>query len=184
MQNQPAKLGPQVVASNPAERRRTVRYPFTSSAEVIDTKTLTKVIGRTSDIGRGGCYVDVISPLPEGTAVKVRLSLEQRSFEAQAKVVYSQNGMGMGIAFLSATPESLKVLDGWIAVLSGVAAAEPAPAEPPTRPAPPPAAQQREAAPRADLEPKFVLNELIITLMRKTVLSEAEGKALLQKLMS
>jgi PilZ domain-containing protein len=182
MQNQPAKLGPQVVASNPSERRRTVRYPFTSSIEVTDVKTLTKVIGRTSDIGRGGCYVDVISPLPEGTAVKVRLALEQRTFEAQAKVVYSQNGMGMGIAFLSATPENLKVLDGWIAVLSGVAPTEPAAAEAPRRPASPP--QKREGEASGDLEPKFVLNELIITLMRKCVLSETEGKSLLQKLMS
>lgn len=182
MQNQPAKLRPQVVASNPSERRKNVRYPFTSSVEVVDIKTLTKVIGRTSDIGRGGCYVDVISPLPEGTAVKVRLALEQRTFEAQAKVVYSQNGMGMGIAFLSATPDNLKVLDGWIARLSGVAPAEPAAPEPPKQSAAPP--QKREADATADLEPRFVLNELIITLMRKRVLSEAEGKSLLQKLMS
>lgn len=168
-----------MVASNPSERRKSVRFPFTSSVEVVDIKTLTKVIGRTSDIGRGGCYVDVISPLPEGTGVKVRLALEQRTFEAQAKVVYSQNGMGMGIAFLSATPDNLKVLDGWIARLSGVAPAAP---EQPKQSAAPP--QRREAEATADLEPRFVLNELIITLMRKRVLSEAEGKSLLQKLMS
>lgn len=43
---------------------------------------------------------------------------------------------------------------------------------------------RQEAEPSGDLEPKFVLNELIITLMRKRVLSETEGKSLLQKLMS
>jgi hypothetical protein len=32
-------------------------------------------------------------------------------------------------------------------------------------------------------EPSYVLNELIITLMRKRVLTDAEGKALLQKLL-
>jgi len=33
-------------------------------------------------------------------------------------------------------------------------------------------------------EPGYVLNELIITLMRKRVLTEVEGKALLKKLAS
>ena len=32
-------------------------------------------------------------------------------------------------------------------------------------------------------EPKFVLNELIVTLVRKKVLTEAEGTASLKKLM-
>lgn len=182
MHNQPAKLGPQPVPSNPSERRRSTRYPFTASAEVTELKTLTKIIGRTSDLARGGCFVDVISPFPSGTAVRVRLALEQRTFEAQAKVVYSQNGMGMGIAFLSATPECVKVLDGWLAVLSGNVLPENPTMEAPQEPAP---AQPRAAAEAGgDLEPRFVLNELIITLMRKRVLSEAEGKALLQKLMS
>lgn len=180
--NQPAKLGPQPVQTNPSERRRSVRYPFTAAAEVIELRTLTKITGRSSDIGRGGCFIDTINPFPDGTVVKVRLTLEQRTFEAQAKVVYSQNGMGMGMAFLSAQPEHVKILEGWLAVLSGNAPAEPAVAEAARIAAPP--MPQQEAGPSGDLEPKFVLNELIITLMRKRVLSEMEGKSLLQKLMS
>jgi hypothetical protein len=112
--------------------------------------------------------------------------LEQRSFEAQAKVVYAQNGMGMGLAFLSAQPDQLRVLERWIDELSGNIPAEPAVAEAVRRPAPPPppvAQAQAEAAPTGDLEPRFVLNELIITLMRKRVLTETEGKGLLQKLL-
>ena len=184
MLNQPAKLGPRPVEKNPSERRRSPRYAFTASAEVIELKTLTKVIGRTSDIARGGCFVDVISPFPEGTAVKVRLSLEQRSFEAQAKVVYSQNGMGMGVAFLSASAEHVKILEGWLAKLSGAEPMNAGNSEAMSEPMPAPPQGHSKVEPTSDLEPKFVLNELIITLMRKRVLSEAEGKALLQKLMS
>lgn len=184
MLNQPAKLGPRPVETNPSERRRSPRYPFTASAEVIEIKTLTRVIGRTSDLAHGGCFVDVISPFPEGTAVKVRLSLEQRTFEAQAKVVYSQNGMGMGIAFLSAPAEQVKLLDSWLAKLSGTEPADAEVNEAASGPTTAPAQVQSKTEPTGDLEPKFVLNELIIALMRKRVLSEAEGKALLQKLMS
>lgn len=181
MLNEPAKLGPRPVETDPSERRKSVRYTFTAAAEVTELKTLTRIIGQTSDLARGGCFVDVISPFPGGTAVRVRLALEQRAFEAQARVVYSQNGMGMGLAFLSAQPEHIKILDGWLAGLSGNTPAEPAVAEA-ARIATPPTPQQ-EAERSGDLEPKFVLNELIIALMRKRVLSEAEGKVLLQKLM-
>ncbi|HEV2489199.1 MAG TPA: hypothetical protein VGT03_05285 [Candidatus Acidoferrales bacterium] len=128
--------------------------------------------------------MDTICPLPEGSAVKVRLTLEQRSFEAQAKVVYAQNGMGMGLAFLSAQPDQLKVLESWIGELSGNIPANPAVAEAARRPVPPPPpVPQAQLEPSGDLEPRFVLNELIITLMRKRVLTETEGKTLLQKLL-
>lgn len=110
--------------------------------------------------------------------------MEQRSFEAQAKVVYAQNGMGMGLAFLSAQPDQLKVLESWIGELSGNIPANPAVAEAARRPVPPPPpVPQAQLEPSGDLEPRFVLNELIITLMRKRVLTETEGKTLLQKLL-
>lgn len=40
-----------------------------------------------------------------------------------------------------------------------------------------------ETAKNANSEQTFVLNELIVALMRKRVLRDAEGKALLQKLL-
>jgi hypothetical protein len=132
-------------------------------------------------LGRGGCFIDTMSPFPPGTIVGVKLTLEQRTFEAHAKVVYSMNGMGMGLAFKGVQPTQARVLEGWIAVLSGEATLEPLAYQPDTSANAPPAAA---AGPPPDFEPRFVLNELIITLMRKRVLSEAEGKSLLQKLMS
>jgi hypothetical protein len=178
---EPNRLGPRAVEKEPSERRRGTRYPFVAAAEVLELQSYTKVTGRTSDLGRGGCFIDTMSPFPEGTIVRVKLSLEQRTFEAQAKVVYSMSGMGMGLAFARMQPDHQKVLGGWIGMLSGKTRMEPSAYQPEAREAaPPPPAPD----PPADFEPRFVLNELIITLMRKRVLSEAEGKSLLQKLMS
>jgi hypothetical protein len=122
-----------------------------------------------------------MSPFPPGTIVRVKLTLEQRTFEAHAKVVYSMNGMGMGLAFKGVQPNQARVLEGWIALLSGKSTVEPRAYQPDTTAAAP---QAVAPDPPADFEPRFVLNELIITLMRKRILSEAEGKSLLQKLMT
>ncbi|MGB7023766.1 MAG: PilZ domain-containing protein [Candidatus Acidiferrales bacterium] len=78
-----------------------------------------KTTSRSTDLGRGGCFVDTISPFPVGTSVRLRLTVEQKSFEASAKVVYSMIGMGMGLAFTSIEPEQLWVLESWLGNRSG-----------------------------------------------------------------
>src|SRR5579863_1057705 len=88
------------VAADPSERRRNVRFPFTAALEAVESKSGTKVSGRTSDLSLGGCYVDTLSPFPVGTEAKIRILREKESFEANAKVVYSAIGMGMGLAFV------------------------------------------------------------------------------------
>jgi hypothetical protein len=108
----------------------------------------------------------------------LRLTSQDKSFESQARVVYETPGVGMGLAFSSVEPGQLWLLEKWIGRLSGQL---------------PPELHEEEAAElvshepmresRASAEPGFVLNELIIALIRKKVLSESEGKQLLQKLM-
>jgi len=164
------------VESVPAERRTHPRYPCTAAAEIVDAGSGARINGRTSDIGRGGCYVDAINPFPAGTAVKVRLTKDNQSFVAQAKVVYAMSGLGMGLAFTSADPEQLWTLQRWITELGRTSGSEPearAP-EPEVRSAPEKSAKN---------EQYYVLNELIISLMRKGVLTDAEGKAMLEKLL-
>lgn len=124
-------------------------------------------------MGLGGCFIDSISPFPVGTGVTLRLTFEHKTFEAQANVVYAQMGMGMGLSFTSVEPDQLFVLEKWLGNLSGKMPPELVTHEPPEH-------AQQEAG-RA--EAGFVLNELIIALMRKQILSESEGKQLLQKLL-
>ena len=105
--------------SSPAERRHHLRFPFSATVEAVETKSGTKVTGRTSDLGLGGCYVDTLSPFPVGTEAKIRILRENESFEAQARVVYSLIGMGMGLAFVSAQPKQIRLFQRWLQEISG-----------------------------------------------------------------
>jgi hypothetical protein len=157
----------------PQERRINPRYSFSASAEVVHLQADTRLNGRSSDLSRGGCYVDTINPFPLGAEVKIRIVKDNASFVAEAQVLYSAVGMGMGLGFTKIEPERLPVLERWLAELSGELR---------------PAARALEedvaiaSAESAKGEQTYVLNELIIALMRKNILTDAEGKAMLKKL--
>jgi hypothetical protein len=160
--------------SSPAERRRNLRFPFTATLEATDIKTGTKVIGRTSDLGLGGCYVDTLSPFPVGTETKIRILRESETFEAQARVVYSLIGMGMGLAFVSAQPKQVRLFQRWLMEISGQGV--------PEEEASAPTAPETAAVEKTQTLKNVVLSDLIMTLMQKKVLTESEGKDLLRKL--
>ena len=157
------------------ERRASPRYPFSASAEAVHIQADTRLSGRVSDLGRGGCYVDTINPFPAGADLKIRIVKDNVSFVAGAQVVFASSGMGMGLAFTKIEPERLRVLEEWLRELSGESPrAAKVLDDPLLRPA---------AAGGVGNEQRNVLNELIVTLIRKQVLTDAEGKALLRKLM-
>ena len=155
------------------ERRRHARYPFTATVEMVELKSQTRIYGRTSDLSRGGCYVDATSSFPAGSIVKIRLTKEMRSFEAQAEVVYSLSGMGIGVKFTGADPEQVSTLEKWVAELSG----ELLPRTELSQPSDQSCAQRMPGN-----EECFVLSELLIELMRQGVLSNAKCEDMLQKL--
>jgi hypothetical protein len=156
------------------ERRRHQRFPFNATADIVEPRSNTHINGRTSDLGQGGCYVDTLSPLPAGTAVKIRISRETHFFEAEAKVSYSVVGMGMGLAFTAVHQEHLKVFRSWILELSGQPPVEDDFLSP----------EEKVADGAGELTEGHarVLHELITALMRRGILAEAEGKEFLRKL--
>jgi len=169
--NKPAELD-QTTVESPAERRRNLRFPFTATVEAIESKSGTKVLGRTSDLSLGGCYVDTLNTFPVGTIVKIRIQRESVTFEAQAKVIFSANGMGMGLAFVSAQPRQVRIFQKWLLEISGQSV---------------PVEDSKGAPESASPEGtqtinNVVLSELIMTLMQKNVLTQKEGKPLLRKL--
>src|SRR5271163_1350045 len=56
-------------ASEPAEKRRHPRFPFSTGGEAFDPQANVRVTGRLSDISRSGCYMDTISPFAVNAAI-------------------------------------------------------------------------------------------------------------------
>lgn len=175
----------------PADDRRTyARYQFTAAA-ALDALHRTRMSARTSDIGKGGCYIDTYCPFPLKTPVKLRLTNEKASFVAEAKVVYSKIVMGMGLQFTSIEPQHKGVLDKWIGELSGTAPLEFASL--PEFPSGTSKGASNGAITGASNGAKngaagskdagYVLNELIVALMRKGTLTDEEGKTMLLRLL-
>jgi hypothetical protein len=160
--------------SSPTERRRNLRFQFSATVEATENKSGTKIVGRTSDLGLGGCYVDTLSPFPVGTEAKIRIVRDNESFEAQVRVVYSLIGMGMGLAFVSAQPKQVRLFQKWVMEISGQSA--------PAQDSPAQEASESEPVEETPTFKNFVLSDLIMILMKKNVITEAEGKVLLRKL--
>ncbi|HKV23442.1 MAG TPA: PilZ domain-containing protein [Candidatus Acidoferrum sp.] len=95
-------------------KRREPRYAFIASAEILEERTESRMSTQISDLSRGGCYVDTINPLPDGSAVHIRIYTETHSFEADAAVVYSHPHLGMGMKFREIRPQSAEVLRLWL----------------------------------------------------------------------
>ncbi|HKV63882.1 MAG TPA: PilZ domain-containing protein [Candidatus Acidoferrum sp.] len=96
------------------EKRRTPRYSFIASAELIEVKADVRIASRVSELSRHGCYLDMMNPFPKDTMVLVKISAAEAFFESKAKIIYSQMNMGAGVGFIEMTPASQAVLEHWL----------------------------------------------------------------------
>jgi len=97
-----------------ADRRRTPRYPFVATAEIVEISSGTRMYARVSDLSLYGCYLDMSNPLPSGAHVFVKIFTDADFFEAEASVVYSQPNLGVGLAFRDVKPSFLPTLHKWL----------------------------------------------------------------------
>jgi PilZ domain len=98
-----------------ADRRQTPRYPLVMMAEVTALSNGAKLVTRTSDVSRTGCYLDTLSPFPKGQQIRVRLAQKGESFEAEATVMYVSKGLGMGLRFQeNLAPQQVAILERWL----------------------------------------------------------------------
>jgi len=67
------------------KERAVRRCPFVAAAEVTDLRSGTRLSARTSELGLGGCYIDVLNPLPQGAAVHLKILRDQGVFEARPR---------------------------------------------------------------------------------------------------
>ena len=149
------------------ERRGTSRHMFTAAAEVIELKSGARFSTRTTDLGPGGCFVDTTVPFPIGSVVRITLNKGKTTFATAGTVVYSQHGLGMGIAFTDLDAEKRLELANWLAGITG------------ERPAAHEIAQAPKAS-NAGQDRAFVaLVRLVRLMIGKGILTEAEGTSVL-----
>jgi hypothetical protein len=102
-----------------SESRRSPRLAFYASAEITELQTQTRLTARTSELSRHGCYMDMVNPLPLGTSVTIQLIHHEQTFDTTGRVIYSQQNMGMGVAFDEIEGGYVLVLEKWLSDLSG-----------------------------------------------------------------
>ena len=150
-----------------AERRINDRQMFTVTAEVVEFVTGARFSSRTMDLGPGGCFVDTTNPLPVSTKVQLKLTKGQTTLQTGGTVVYSQNGLGMGIAFSNLEPEQQKSLDSW---LSGMAAERPVASKP--------SEETARTSPNQSVDGRAI-KRLLRLLVMKGIFTEAEASSVL-----
>jgi hypothetical protein len=154
------------------ERRKIPRYSVNADSEVEEPRVRAKINGRMTDLGLGGCYVDAVMTFPVNTYVHVRMSREDLKFEADARVVFSKPGLGMGLEFAELTPAHKSYLAEWVDELSGTERK----AERRTRSTP---LDDFQEGVRSE---QTVLQQLITLLMQKAVVTHAEYEQLLREI--
>ena len=164
-----AHAGSRTGAVKEAERRGANRYQLTATAEVIELGTGARFAARTTDLGPGGCFVDTLLPFPVGSKVRVHLNKGSANFDTAGTVVYSQAGLGMGIAFDSMKPNERAALEAWLAHLTGARQIS----------EPPHLAKSSKTFPSLD---HAMFMRLLRILVGKRILTEAEAAAVLQDL--
>jgi PilZ domain len=103
----------------PFGQRRTVpRYSLIATAEVIEPASDARMSGRISEISRKGCYFDILNTLPVGSILQLHIIRDQGSFSTVARIIYVQEGIGMGLAFVDPPEDQLRILDSWLAELA------------------------------------------------------------------
>jgi hypothetical protein len=151
-----------------AERRGTERHMFTASADVRELRSGARFSTRTTDLGPGGCFVDTSNPFPVGSKLLLNLHKGKSNFETAGTVVYSQTGLGMGVAFDGLDDAQRSALADWLTEVTGerVVVRDPAPV--PKR-----ASDFQRPAESA------ALVRLVRLMIGKGMLTEAEGASVL-----
>jgi hypothetical protein len=167
-QKKPNLSGGKSASVKEAERRGTARHMFTASADVVELSSGARFSTRTTDLGPGGCFVDTTNPFPVGSKLRLKLNKGKSNFETAGTVVYSQYGLGMGVAFDELDDAQMMALAEWLSAVTGESIF------PPDLPRVPKRASdfQHHAESPA-------LVRLVRLLIAKGILTEAEGSSVL-----
>jgi hypothetical protein len=84
----------------PPDRRRDPRHSVQVQIELREDGSDVPIRMNTTDLSRGGCYLELMMPLPVGTYVTATLWLSNCSVRMRGRVVTRHPQFGNGIKFL------------------------------------------------------------------------------------
>ena len=159
-----------------SERRRFPRFSCRIETMVAEEGGSIRLSGKVSDISLGGCYVEMLSPLPVTAPVELTLNPGGLTLRLHGLVLTSEIGMGMGISFTTVSPEDFESLREMVS---------PTPAQPwdPEIPEPPAKAPplvptrrstDKRLASHGTPSTQETLEAIVRILLRKGLLSEDE----------
>jgi len=96
------------------EKRRSPRYFFFASAELIEENSQIRVPSRVSELCLHGCYLDMMNPFPPGTIILLKIISGDLTFQSKARVIYSTSNVGAGVTFLDVEPKYEYMLQRWM----------------------------------------------------------------------
>jgi hypothetical protein len=103
-------LSPSSVPWAGTERRQFPRLACRLESQVMTPGATTQIAAKVIDICLGGCYLEMMSPLPMDSIVEVVIELGDSTISARGKVCTTHPGIGMGISFTGMRPADLKKL--------------------------------------------------------------------------
>jgi hypothetical protein len=74
----------------------TPHYSFLAMTELVETAGAVCVQGRISQLNQKGCYVNSATTVPVDTPLQIFISRDEETFVTRGKVIYVQEGFGMG----------------------------------------------------------------------------------------
>lgn len=163
------------------ERRQFSRRVCRIEAQVAIVGDSVRLPARVTDISLGGCYVEMLAPLPVDTAIELMLNPGVTTMHATGKVRSSQTGFGMGVSFTGLSPEDFEKLRKFAPPAPGVPEAVTLPsslphaarsrghAPPPVSHSPHPPDHSLQQATTAE-----VFEAVVRILFRKGIISQAE----------
>jgi hypothetical protein len=101
-------------AVNHRERRSDVRHNFVAIAEITEPKSGNHVQAKLVNLARAGCYLEIKTPFIAGTDIEISITKRAELFRAQARIVYSMPGKGMGVQFTTVEPGQARILHAWL----------------------------------------------------------------------
>jgi hypothetical protein len=106
----------------PPDRRRDTRHSVQVQIELREDGSSVPIRMSTTDLSRGGCYLELMLTLPVGTSVTATLWFGDRSVRLRGRVVTRHPQFGNGIKFLDFEDDGKTVLGEYLDAINAYVA--------------------------------------------------------------